>query len=131
MIILTNGDVLELSVTFQHRGEAFSGARVYGAIGKKGITFAEVQGMIDEYLVTGIVDDVDWTDYTVVLEIPIANIGSIGGAVPGADYEVYVKLINIPGADIYWYGPLNDITLEEPVGAAEFESLTVTYQKKV
>ena len=129
MITLINGDVLVLSVTFQHKGEAFTGARVYGAIGKNGLTFAEVQGLIGETIITGIVNDVDWTGYNVTIDIPIANIGGIGGAVPGADYEVYVKMINVPGADIYWYGPLDDITLE--VEDAKFQELTVTYQKKV
>jgi len=129
MITLINGNTLVLNVTFQHKGKAFDGAILYGAIGKKGITFAEVQGFIDALDVIGINDDVNWTNYTRTLEIPIFNIGGAGGAVPGADYEVYVKMINIPGADIYWYGPLNDITLEAE--EAKFQSLTVTYQKKV
>lgn len=130
MITLTNGDVLTLRVSFMHRGQAFEGARVYGAIGKKGLTFAEVQGFIGETIITGVRADLDWEEYIVTIDIPIFNIGGAGGAVPGADYETYVKMINIPGADQYWYGPLNDITLEQPTGPAEFKSLSVTYEKK-
>lgn len=130
MVTLTNGESLTLTVRFEHRGKAYEGARVYAAIGKKNIGFAEVQGFIAETTVAAILDDVDWTTYSVTLDILAFNIGGAGGAVPGSDYEVYVKLINIPGPDIYWYGVLNDIHLEAPVGEAEFRELTVTYQKK-
>lgn len=130
MAILTNGDTLRLTCSFQHKGKAFTGAQIYAAIGKRDTWFNEVQGFVNTTTVTGIKDDVDWTTYSVTVDIPIFNIGGIGGAVPGADYEVYAKMLNIPGADLYWYGPLNDITLEA-VGAAEFRNLSVTYQKKL
>lgn len=130
MVTLKNGDILRLNCSFYHRGAAFSGAKIYAAIGKKDTWFNEVQGMTGTTIVTGIVNDVDWTRYDVAVDIPIANIGGAFGAAPGSDYEAYAKLINIPGADIYWYGPLNDITLEaEAPPPAEFQNLTVSYQK--
>ena len=126
MIILKNGDILRLRCTFQHKGVAYSGAKIYAAIGHKGTAFSEVSGMNGTTVITGIREDADWADYVVNVDIPISNIGGAFGAAPGSDYEVYAKMVSIPGTDIYWYGPLNDITLSSPV---EFQNLNVTYQK--
>ena len=129
MVTLKNGDILRFLCSFQHKGAAWSGAKLYAAIGQKDTFFNEVQGMNGTTIITGIKDDPDWVTYQNTVDVPISNIGGTGGAVPGSMYEAYVKLISIPGADIFWYGPLNDITLEAPIGVAEFRNLAVSYQK--
>ena len=124
MINLTNGDTLRLVLAFQHIGAAFTGARLYAAIGKKGLTFDEkIPQWLDLY---NIVVDANWRVYSYQMDIPIANIGTIG--FPAGTYEVYAKLTGIPGADLYWYGPLNDLNLQVVV-AAQFKDLQVAYQK--
>ena len=125
MVTLRNGDKLRLKCTFQHKGAAFTGAKLYGAIGTKAPEFNEV--LYNIVTVSGIKEDADWTTYSVNVDIEIKNVGTI--AIPAAAYyEAYVKLIGIPGADIYWYGPDNDINLEVPA-EAEFQSLDVSYSK--
>lgn len=127
MIKLTNGDKLRCVCVFEHRGRAYSGAKIRASIGKRGTWgFNEVLYFVQ--IVTGIIDDVDWTQYQIPVDIPIQNIGTAGVS-PGTDYEVEVKLMAIPGADIFWKGPENDITLEVVAEEAEFQKLSVSYQK--
>lgn len=128
MLTLRNGDVLRLTTTFQHIGAAFTGARVYAALGKRAVLGGFDEKLVGQVNVTGIVNDISWTTYTVEVPIPIANIGTTGFP-GGSDYEVYAKLIGIPGGDILWFGPENDIILEAPVSAAAFANLSVTYVK--
>jgi len=129
MVILNNGNTLRCLCRFEHIGAAYVGAKLYAAIGKKGITFDEISGMNGTTIITNIQNDSDWQPYQVTVDIPIDNIGGVFGAKPGSDYEVMVKLMSIPGSDIYWYGPLNDITLEGEAAEAEFKDLTVSYAK--
>jgi len=127
MISLKNGDTLRCVCSFQHRGQAYSGAKIRASIGKRWLgIFTEVLKYEQE--VGGIVNDADWTQYSIPVDIPIQNIGTVGVS-PGSDYEVEVKLLSIPGPDIFWEGPANDITLEAPLGEAEFQNLTVSYSK--
>jgi len=127
MVTLKNGDRLRCLCRFEHIGQAYSGAKICASIGKKGLWgFNEVLKF--EQAVGGIVDDVNWTKYEIPVDIPIQNIGTAGVS-PGSDYEVQVKLLAIPGPDIFWDGPPNDITLQAPVGEAEFQKLNVSYAK--
>lgn len=126
---LRNGDTLRLTCDFQHKGKAISGVKIYAAIGKAGTLFGfdELQGYNGTTIVTGIIDDPEWTTYRVTVDIPIKNIEGFLGPKAGSIYEVYAKTMSIPGADIFWYGPEDDITLVAPLGEAEFQNLTVSY----
>jgi hypothetical protein len=128
MVTLKNGDTLRLRCQFQHKGAAFTSGRLYGAIGKRAVIGGFDEKLVSYITVSGIKDDVAWTTYTITLDIPIKNIGTIG-LPAGSDYEVYVKFDRIPGPDLIWYGPENDITLEAPLEEAEFQDLTVSYAK--
>lgn len=128
MVTLKNGDTLRLQCRFQHKGAAFTSGRLYGAIGKKAVIGGFDEKLVGYITVSGIKDDVDWTTYTVSVDIQIRNIGTTG-LPAGSDYECYVKFDHIPGADLIWYGPDNDITLEAPLEEAEFQDLTVSYAK--
>ena len=127
MITLNNGDTLRCVCRFQHRGRAYSGAKIRASIGKRG-AFGFNEVLHYEQEVGGIVDDADWTEYQIPVNIPIKNIGTLGVSA-GSDYEVEVKLLAIPGPDIFWQGPANDITLGAPLGEADFQNLTVSYSK--
>ena len=126
---LRNGDTLRLTCDFQHKGKAISGVEIYATIGKADtlLGFDEISGFNGTTVVTGIKDDPDWTTYRVAVDIPISGIDTWLGPNSGGVYEVYAKTKNIPGSDIFWYGPHDDIVLLSPLGEAEFQNLTVSY----
>ena len=121
MVRLAVGDTLRFTCQFYHQGDAYSGAKLHAAIGHKGsYGFDEILNA-DAGPYTFPVD-INPKLYQEVVNILITN--SIGA---GADYEAYVKLISIPGADQFWYGPTDDITILG--GPATFSGLVVTYAK--
>lgn len=121
MVNLNYGEKLRFTCSFQHRGAAFTGAKLRAAIGNKGaLGFDEI--IWSEVTVTGILADVSWITYTKTVDVSITT------ALDPRVYEAYVKLINIPGSDIFWYGPLDDIVIAGG-GDAGFQNLTVTYIK--
>jgi len=119
MIQLNYGDKLRFTCSFQHKGSAYTGAKLHAAIGNKG-TFGFDEIINNETTVTGIIYDAIWQTYTVVIDVLITS------AIAGGAYDTMVKLMSIPGSDIYWYGALGDIVI---MGAAEFQSLSVNYNK--
>ena len=127
MINLNYGEKLRFTCSFQHRGAAYTGAKLRAAIGnRKSIVLPNI-GWFDEIVwsevtVTGILADVNWTTYTKTVDVSITTALN-----PGA-YEAYVKLMSIPGADIFWEGPLDDIVIAGGTEPA-FQNLTVTYTK--
>ena len=121
MIQLQYGDKLRFTCSFQHKGAAYTGAKLHAAIGNKG-TFGFDEILNNEVTVTGILADVGWITYTKTIDITITT------ALDPSAYEAYVKLISIPGSDIYWYGTLDDIVIAGG-GDAEFQGLSVSYAK--
>ncbi len=119
MIQLNYGDKLRFTCSFQHKGAAYTGAKLHAAIGNKG-TFGFDEIINNEITVTGIINDSTWQNYTVTIDITITSV------LAGGAYDTMVKLISIPGSDIYWYGALDDIVI---AGAAEFQNLSVSYAK--
>ena len=122
MVQLNYGDRLRFSCSFQHRGVAYTGAKLHAAIGHgKGLIFDEI--LNNEITISGIIYDAAWQRYTVTIDIKITS------AIAGGSYEAYVKLMSIPGSDIFWYSPLDAILIGGVVEKAEFENLSVSYQK--
>lgn len=120
MVQLAIGNTLKFTCSFQHKGAAYSGAKLHAAIGNKGIIFDEI--LNKEITITGIKDDPDWYTYTGTVDILITS------SIAGGSYEAYVKLMGIPGSDIFWYGPADDIVIIGGAGA-QFQNLSVTYTK--
>jgi len=122
MVTVKTGDRLKFVCRFTHQGAAFSGAYIRVAIGQKGaVSFDEALGHNVTSSSLSVLYDLVPTLYEVPLIITIqSNLG------PGK-WEAYAKLTGIPGADLYWYGPIDDIIVEE--AAALFSNLTVTYTK--
>lgn len=126
MLQLNYGDKLRFTCSFQHRGAAYTGAKLHAAIGNKKDVIGII-GWFDEILwtettVNGIISDTAWQTYTVTVDVPITT------AIAQGSYESYVKLMSIPGGDIFWTGPLDDIVIGTG-GAAEFQNLSVAYAK--
>ena len=119
MIQLVYGDKLRFTCSFQHKGPAYTGAKLHAAIGNKG-TFGFDEILNNEISVSGIIFDATWQTYTVQIDIPITT------GINSGSYEAYVKLMSIPGGDIYWHGTPDDIVI---VGVSEFDNLSVTYKK--
>jgi hypothetical protein len=122
MIQLFNGDVLRCTVRFEHLGAARAGIGLRVAICQHGATYDELPQHFIQRNDVSVDDDLEWTTYTEVVDIPIHDIPNLVG--PGL-YELYAKMTGIPGADLYWYGPDDDLEFV----AEEFENLLVTYTK--
>ena len=121
MVSLAVGDTLRFTCRFYHQGAAYTGGKLHAAIGHKGLAF------FDEILSAeagpySFPQNITPKLYQQVVDVKITS--AIEG---GAAYEAYVKLMSIPGDDLFWYGPLNDITVAG--GGAIFSGLTVTYAK--
>jgi len=125
MLQLNYGDKIRFTCSFQHKGPAYTGAKLHAAIGTiRGIwphDFIEL--LQNEVTVTGIVAESDWMPYTKTIDITITT------ALAPASYEAYVKLMSIPGDDIFWDGPENDIVVAGGSGDALFQNLSVSYAK--
>ena len=120
MIELRAGDTLRFNCQFTHEGQAYSGAKLRCSVGVKNAWFNEKQFVESPSLNFPV--DITPREYDEDVDMVI-NIGKL----PAGTYEAEVKLMGIPGGDIFWYGPLNDITV---IGApAEFSGLKVTYAK--
>lgn len=93
------GDVCQVKAIFDYVGPEIIGAVLYAAIGIRGIAFDEKVKGSKAYSVPATAQK---TSYTASVDIPITSAISVGTA-----YDMYAKLTNIPGADLYDY--LNDI----------------------
>jgi len=119
MIQLGYGDKLRFTCSFGHKGSAYTGAKLRAAIGNKG-AFGFDEILSNEITVSGIIFDATWQTYTVQIDIPITT------GINSGSYEALVKLMSIPGSDIYWNGPPDDIVI---LGVSEFANLSVSYKK--
>jgi len=95
--VLGYGDMLTIVCSFEYRGPRYTKADIHAAIGKRGAVF------FDEILAKSIAlepfgPDEDWRAYEVEISIPITTAIS-----PGTGYDLYSKLTDIPGADLYDY----------------------------
>ena len=118
MVQLNYGDTLRFTCGFSHIGDAWDGGKLHAAIGNQETTFDEVLNA--EVSIGAIPVDDTWTSYQSTVDITITT------ALAAGTYEAYVKLMSIPGGDIFWEGPNDDISI---IGEADFQDLTVTYAK--
>jgi len=105
--VLSIGDSLIVTHHFEYKGPRYTGADIHSAIGTRGVAgFDEILAKSVSLEAFG--PNEDWVGYDVDVTIPITAAIS-----PGVDYDLYSKLTDIPGADLYDYK--NDII--EIVGA--------------
>ena len=123
MVRLAVGDRLRFICQFYHQGDSYTGAKLHVAIGKGG-TFGFNEKLNADSVALSFPVNVNRKLYQQTVDVPITSAIS-----EGTDYEAYVKLMSIPGPDLFWYGPINDIKIETSVGVAQFTNLTVTYSK--
>jgi len=93
---LQHGDTCRVVVYFDHLGDAYSGAKLYAAIGIRGATFA--QKVDNSVFLSEIPSTPTKTTYQAPIDIPITTAIALG-----TGYDMYAKLTNLPGADLYNY----------------------------
>lgn len=131
MVTLTIGETLKVTATFQYSGPGYSGYKVRAAICQKAVWIPILQPM-DEILFSetgplSVPSTPTLTLFTVPAGLPPTGLNIvITSAISPGLYELYAKMIGLPGADLYWYGPLDDIQI---IGAQVFQNLAVTYVK--
>ena len=121
MVTLTIGQTLKVTATFQYSGPGFSGYVVRAAICHKTATWDEILYRQTSPL------SVPSTPTLLLYTVPVGLLDIvITSAISPGLYELYAKMLSLPGTDLFWYGPLDDIQI---VGVQVFQSLAVTYVK--
>jgi len=111
------GDTVRVWLSVDYRGPAIDGA-VWAAIGRQNLGFAEdFTGSVPVHFDPSF----DWVTYPIAVDIPIWNR-------PGSDYDIYAKIMGVPGPDIFTDVLLNVIDV---IGAVEFQGFTIDSYEKV
>jgi len=87
------GDRCRVNFSFEHRGDAETG-RLYAAIGNYGA--AGFDEIIANEKTFSVESSTDWETFGGYVDIPITTAIS-----PGSGYDLYGKIVDIPGADIF------------------------------
>ncbi len=113
------GDTVRVRFSVDYTGPAIDGA-VWAAIGRQGPLFfnedfnSRTPVHFDESLF-------EFVTYEITVEIVI-------GDRPGVDYDMYAKIMEVPGPDIFTETHLNIIDVR---GAQEFKNFTLESYEKV
>lgn len=112
------GDTVRVHLGVDYMGPAIDGA-VWVAIGRQNFGFAEdfVSGRIPAHFN----ESFDFVPYEIIADVPI-------GDRPGSDYDIYAKIMEVLGPDIF-----TDILLDviDVLGAVEFRNFAITGYEKV
>lgn len=117
-LAVMKGDIVRVTINFNYRGSALN-FTLFCAIGNKGITFDEKAFATKTMSLPA---SADFLPYTAFVDI------STAGMAPQANYDLYAKLIGLPGADLYtpYYLDIIDV-----MGAPEFQNFVITDYSKV
>jgi len=111
------GDMVRVHLTVEYRGPAIDGA-VWMAIGSQDTWF-------DEFFAsrTPVHFDasIDFMAYGIACDVLIGNR-------PGPNFDMYAKIMEVPGADIFTDVLLNVIDV---IGAAEFQNFAIASYEKI
>jgi len=108
--VLSIGDSLIITHHFEYKGPRYTTADIHSAIGTRGWAgFDEI--LAKSINIEAFGPNEDWVGYDVEVTIPITTAIS-----PGVDYDLYSKLTDIPGADLYDYKEdiIEIVGVEEP-----------------
>jgi len=86
------GDTVRVHLTVDYMGPAIDGS-VWVAIGRQNLGFAE-DFVPDAPVPVHFNESVPWVTYPIVVDIPIWDR-------PGTDYDMYAKIMQVPGPDIF------------------------------
>lgn len=113
------GDTVRVHLSVDYRGPAIDG-EVWAAIGRQNLGFAE-DFVPDAAVPIHFDQSFDWITYPIVVDIPIWDR-------PGVNYDMYAKIMGVPGPDIFTDILLNIIDV---IGIAEFQNFTIDSYEKV
>jgi len=113
------GDTVRVRLSVDYMGPAIDGS-VWAAIGRQNLGFAEDFNP-DAPVPVHFDQSFDWVTYPIVVDIPIWDR-------PGINYDMYAKIMGVPGPDIFTDILLNIIDV---LGVAEFRNFTIDSYEKV
>ena len=113
------GDTVRVHLAVDYRGPDIDG-EIHVSYGSQDTWFNE-DGNKQEDLPVSFDQSMDWVPYEFACDI------YIGGS-PGENYDLYAKIMGVPGPDIFSPVLLNVLDV---LGAAEFQNFTITGYEKV
>ena len=117
------GDTVRVHLTVDYMGPAIDGS-VWVAIGRQNLGFAE-DFVPDAPVPVHFNESVPWVTYPIVVDIPIWDR-------PGTDYDMYAKIMQVPGPDIFTPDLLNIIDVIAAVPTEpQFRDFTIDSYEKV
>ena len=113
------GDVVRVLLQVEYRGPALSG-EIHISYGRQDTWFNE-DGNKQSDIPVSFEQSMDWVPYEITCDIYI-------GGTPGVGYDLYAKIMGVPGPDIFSPTYLNVL---DALGVAEFRSFEITEYSKV
>ena len=113
------GDTVRVHLAVEYRGPAIDG-EIHVSYGRQNTWFNE-DGNKQSDTPVHFDQSMDWVPYEVACDVPI-------GGSPGADYDLYAKIMGVPGPDIFSPTLLNVLDV---LGAAEFQGFEITSYEKL
>ncbi|MBA7543915.1 hypothetical protein ES705_36258 [subsurface metagenome] len=113
------GDTVRVHLAVEYRGRAIDG-EIHVSYGSQNTWFNE-DGNKQSDTPVHFDQSMDFLPYEIACDVPI-------GGVPGSDYDLYAKIMGVPGADIFSQTLLNVLDV---LGEAEFQNFEITSYEKV
>ncbi len=113
------GDTVRVHLAVEYRGPAIDGT-IHVSYGSQNAWFNE-DGAKQSDTPVHFDESMDFEPYEIVCDVPI-------GEPPGANYDLYAKIMGVPGPDIFSPTLLNVLDV---LGAAEFQNFEITGYDKV
>jgi len=113
------GDTVRVHLAVEYRGPAIDG-EIHVSYGSQDTWFNE-DGNKQSDTPVHFDQSMDFVPYEIACDVPI-------GGSPGTDYDLYAKIMGVPGPDIVSPTLLNVLDV---LGAAEFQNFTITGYEKV
>ncbi|GAI69350.1 unnamed protein product [marine sediment metagenome] len=113
------GDTVRVHLAVEYRGPAIDG-EIHVSYGRQDTWFNE-DGNKQSDTPVHFDQSMDWVPYEIACDVPI-------GGSPGSNYDLYVKIMGVPGPDIFSPTLLNVLDV---LGVAEFRDFEITSYEKV
>lgn len=113
------GDIVRVHLAVEYRGPAIDG-EIHVSYGSQNAWFNE-DGNKQSDTPVHFDQSMDFLPYEIACDVPI-------GGSPGTDYDLYAKIMGVPGPDIFSQTLLNVLDV---LGAAEFQNFEITSYEKL
>ncbi|MBA7646786.1 hypothetical protein ES703_54552 [subsurface metagenome] len=113
------GDTVRVHLAVDYRGPAIDG-EIHVSYGRQNAWFNE-DGNKQSDTPVNFDQSMDWVPYEIACDVPI-------GGSPGSNYDLYAKIMGVPGPDIFSPTLLNVLDV---LGAPEFQNFEISSYEKV